>query len=366
MTIPYHGRLCLLLATCPAVLSAMEANPAEPNQQDSLATSVENLLVTGSRLAGSVENVPAHVTVIDRKLIEARGDQSVVDLLRSVAGLQVSQNGGRGGVTSVFLRGAEANFTAVYLDGVRVNDPNNTRGGSFDFSNINSAEIERIEIIRGAQSAVYGSDGLAGVINIITRQATEKFAGSLTAELGQDDYWRLGGTIGGALGEVSHWSLTGSAVDDGTAIEGNGFDGQALDARLTSQPTDRANLELSLRYFESAAEAFPEDSGGPELAEIREVDERDLQQMSFSGLFGYRLAERWSMHAQLGYLDQEEQSDSPGVAEGVRSGVPPNSSDSNLERININTYALFEANQQLSATAGLSWEEERGDVSGEV
>ncbi|MDA0790768.1 MAG: TonB-dependent receptor plug domain-containing protein [Proteobacteria bacterium] len=150
---------------------------------------MENIIVTGTRLDATVEVMPGHVTVIDRALIEQRNDASVLDLLRSVSGVHVTQLGGRGGISSVHIRGAEPNFTIVLVDGIKVNDPNNTDGGSFDFSTLNLSQIERIEIARGAQSSVYGSDGLSGIISISTRSAAEPGV-VISAEAGADSLLR--------------------------------------------------------------------------------------------------------------------------------------------------------------------------------
>src|SRR5690606_13035738 len=108
-------------------------------------TAIETVIVTGTRLHVGLAGLPAPSTVLDRADIEAANAASVLDLLQRVPGLQVTQPGGRGGVASVFVRGGEANFTMVLIDGIRVNDPNNTRGGSFDFSILDAGDIERIE-----------------------------------------------------------------------------------------------------------------------------------------------------------------------------------------------------------------------------
>ena len=100
-----------------------------------------------------------------------RSPRKLADLLRRVAGVHVDQVGGRGGTGSLYMRGADPNYTLVLVDGVRVNDPTNARGGSFDFSALDIADVERVEIARGPYSAVYGGDALAGVINIVTRHA---------------------------------------------------------------------------------------------------------------------------------------------------------------------------------------------------
>ena len=122
--------------------SAAQAQPAE------------SVVVTATRLGVSADG--ANVDVLDAAAIAARDPASVVDLLRDLPGVFVQQQG-RGSVVSLFTRGAKPNFTLVLLDGVKANDPTNTRGGSYDFSTLDLNDIERIEFVRGPASAIYGS-----------------------------------------------------------------------------------------------------------------------------------------------------------------------------------------------------------------
>ena len=117
------------------------------------------------------DDIAANVTVLKREDFDVEKPAKLADILRRVAGVHVDQVGGRGGTGSLYMRGADPNYTLVLVDGVRVNDPTNARGGSFDFSALDIADVERVEIARGPYSAVYGGDALAGVINIVTRHA---------------------------------------------------------------------------------------------------------------------------------------------------------------------------------------------------
>ncbi|MEZ5559655.1 MAG: TonB-dependent receptor plug domain-containing protein, partial [Pseudomonadales bacterium] len=348
--------LLAALATPAPVVLAAEPAPA-PGLE-------ETLVVTGSRIESPPEAIPAHVTIIDRATIEARQPQSTLDLLRSVAGLQVSQYGGRGGITSVFIRGAEPNFTVVLIDGVQVNDPNNSRGGSFDFSTLNVAEIERIEIVRGAQSSLYGSDALAGVIQIITRKPEGTARVSIDAEAGEDEFYRGALHLAGALGESTQASFTASAADDGNAIDGNSFENRTLSGRLSSTPTQALSLALAARYADSEATAFPEDSGGPDLAVLRALDSRDQTQLSLNGTAGYQASGRVRLSAQLGFVNHDEKTASPGIAPGVRDGVPPNRSDSELERFSAALSATAQLSASADAVVGVDYEDESGSLDG--
>ena len=127
---------------------------------------LEPVIVTATVAPTPLDQTTAPVTIISREQIAAQQATSVTELLRQVPGVHIDQAGARGGISSVYVRGSDPNFTVVLIDGVKVNDPTNSRGGSFDFSTLSTDNIERIEIVRGPLSAVYGSGALSGVINI--------------------------------------------------------------------------------------------------------------------------------------------------------------------------------------------------------
>ncbi len=135
------------------------------------------------RIDETLEQVGNDATVIDRKEIELRGEPFLADLLRTVPGVDVVQAGGPGGTTSVFIRGSDSSHTLVLVDGMPVNDAAST-SASYDFANMTTDNIERIEILRGPQSVMYGSDAIGGVISIVTRKGSGKAKGSVSAEWG--------------------------------------------------------------------------------------------------------------------------------------------------------------------------------------
>ena len=125
---------------------------------------LEPIVITGTFMPTDLAQGTASATVITTEQIEGKQASSVTELLRNLPGVHIDQAGGRGSVSSVYLRGGDPNHTIVLIDGVRVNDPTNSRGGSFDFSTLNVDSIERIEIVRGPLSSVYGSDAMMGVM----------------------------------------------------------------------------------------------------------------------------------------------------------------------------------------------------------
>jgi vitamin B12 transporter len=127
--------------------------------------SLDGLVVTVSPTPLSVEAVTRHVTILEGDDLRATGITSVADALRDVGGVDIVRNGSFGATTSLFMRGGESDHTLVLVDGVQVN----RAGGGFDFSSLPIDNVERIEIVRGPASALYGSDAMSGVIQVVTR-----------------------------------------------------------------------------------------------------------------------------------------------------------------------------------------------------
>ena len=149
-------RMLLLTALVP--ISALAQAPTLPD-----------VVVTATRVPTLIERIPAGVSVIDRATIEASGYSTLTEALATVPGVRVVQSGGNGGNASLFIRGTNSNHVLVLRDGVPVNDPSDP-GGLFNFGVDSLADVERIEVIRGPMSSLYGSGAIGGVINLITRR----------------------------------------------------------------------------------------------------------------------------------------------------------------------------------------------------
>lgn len=175
---------------------------ATPSLRAEEETELPPVVVTATKTEIPLSQAAASVTVIDRRQIEQSQAPYIGDLLRQVPGLDVVQSGGPGQVASVFLRGANSNQTLVLIDGIRVNDPLN---GGVDFSGLSTDNIERIEIIRGPQSALYGSDAIGGVINIITRRGTGPSSGTISLEGGSLQTNRQSASL---LGKISRFDYS--------------------------------------------------------------------------------------------------------------------------------------------------------------
>lgn len=326
---------------------------------------LEPVLVSASRIPGTLEETTASMTLISREEIEARQPASMVDLLRHVSGLHVDQPGGRGGVSSVYIRGADPNFTVVLIDGVKVNDPTNSRGGGFDFSMLDPENIERIEIVRGAVSSVYGSDAMGGLIKITTRRGTNQPRFSSEAGAGSQGDHHLRLSTGGPL-KNADYRLSVSYADDGAPVQGSRFIGKNIQAHFTSTPSNQTWLTFVSRYGLSESERNPEDSGGPEFAVRREVETHDAEELTAGLSLNHRVRHGWEYRVKTGFYGRWEESDSPGVAAGIRDpfGIPPNRSDTRFDRSDFQISTLFSPLSSVHMGLGAEVQYENGESSG--
>jgi vitamin B12 transporter len=168
------------------------------------------VVITAARMPTSVETAPGAVTVLSGELLRARGVQYVADALRTVPGVSVVQSAGPGALTSVFMRGGESDYVQVLVDGVQVNDP----GGSYNWAHLQTQDVERIEIVRGPSSVLYGSDAVAGVVQIFTRAGgPPRLQARFTGERGERT-----GVDASFYNRLYDVSLTGSATPGSSSL----------------------------------------------------------------------------------------------------------------------------------------------------
>lgn len=326
------------------------------------AQELAQVFITATRLASGVDPASSNVDVIGPDQIAARHAASVADLIGDLPGVFVQQAGGRGGVTSAFTRGAQPNFTLVLIDGVRANDPTNSRGGSFDFSGLGMGDIERIEIVRGPASAIHGADALGGVINIITRKGREPALDAF-AEGGSLGYRRAQAHAQGSLGRAV--GAVGVAHDDsGEPVDGSAARTNSVNGSL-QLPVGGFDVNFSARYGSTRATAFPDSSGGPLLAVYRTLDRRRMDE----GLVGLRASRRmatnWTMIFDYGLHDRETETRSPGVAPSAQTptGIPPNLDDASFRRHQL-TFTNQLTLSRVDLAVGLAHMDERGSNAG--
>jgi vitamin B12 transporter len=286
-----------LLATtvsCPATAQA---------QQD--AFSIQGLVVTASPTPRSAEAVASHVTVLEGAALRALGLTTAADALRDAAGVDVVRSGSFGAVTSVFMRGGESDYTLVMVDGVQVNQA----GGGFDLASLSLDNVERIEIVRGPASALYGSDAVAGVIHVITRTGQGPTQGRASVETGSYreprgefvDGVRWSADLWGG-GQAAGYSLSLSRDEtDGLLDFNNRHLGTVLAGTARFAPDTRTRVDLSLRLSERRYH-FPTDGSGGVV---------DVNAFTFSdealGHLGVtrRLWDRLELEARLGLYESD-------------------------------------------------------------
>ncbi len=191
---PLAGALCASLVFVQAAVAEDATGPDTP---------LPILVVSATRIATAQPQVGSSVTVITADEIAARQLRTVTDVLKLVPGLNVVQSGGPGGVTSVFMRGTNSNHTKVLIDGIDVSDPSNS-GATFDFGQLLASDIERIEVLRGPQSGLYGSDAIGGVISITTRAGKGPFSLSGSLEGGSFNTFNQTLAVGGSTDQLQY------------------------------------------------------------------------------------------------------------------------------------------------------------------
>jgi vitamin B12 transporter len=219
------------------------------------------VVVTATRVETPMEEIASSVTVISSEEIERKKKTHVMEILRGIPGLDVVRTGGAGKNTSVFIRGANSEHTLVMIDGVEVNDPISP-GRSYDFAHLTVDNIERIEVIRGPQSTLYGSDAIGGVVNIITKKGEGKPKFFLSAEGGSFTTFREATGISGgnkwvnysfALSRFDTEGISTASKKDGN-YERDGYENTSLSAKLGFKPMDNLGIDFILRYMDAKTE----------------------------------------------------------------------------------------------------------------
>ena len=247
-----------IVAACALLPRVAHAQvPAAPD-----TVTVSPVVVTATRLAVPAAAVSAAVTVLRGDSLRALGLHFVADALRDVPGLTVVRAGSYGAQTSLFVRGGESDYVKVLLDGVPANEP----GGAFDFAHLTTDAIERIEIVRGPGSVLYGSDAVAGVIQIFTRAGRTgadraRLAGSLTAGGGSYGTMQLGADLSGQSGAVA-WGVGASREgSDGVYGFNNDYRNTSVAGRARVELGARTAIGVTARYRDATSH-FPTDGGG--------------------------------------------------------------------------------------------------------
>lgn len=217
----------------------------------------ETMLVTAARTPQRAAESGISLSIIDAQELYRRQSASVADILRNVPGFAVSRSGGFGSTVQLRVRGAEANQVLVLIDGIEANDP--AQGSEFNFAHLLNQGIERIEVIRGPQSALWGSDALAGVVNIITPRGAGRFHASGFAEQGTAATRWFGGGLGGASDRLQ-FRFDGSFLESGgynisrAGDEDDGYENGTLTLRAGIDASPALAIEMVARHTQARNE----------------------------------------------------------------------------------------------------------------
>ncbi|MBK87889.1 MAG: hypothetical protein CMQ44_03450 [Gammaproteobacteria bacterium] len=276
----------------------------------SAAAEIEEVLVTANHQPQTLSQIGSAISRIEANELSERTNTNVADLLRNAVGISVNQSGPLGALTQIRMRGAEANHTLVLIDGVRVNDI--SLGSEFNFAYLAHADISHVEILRGAQSARYGSDAIGGVIGIFTRQNDSTgWHGEANLGIGQFNTQELGTRIGFRSDDPqrdwdAHLNISRLTTDgiDASPIgaELDGFRSTNVSAQARIELAKDASLRVVLRRVSSQSEGDKQDFDFPTTATqglIVDADERvDGQQQHLHAAYVQNIG-NWTHHAGL-------------------------------------------------------------------
>lgn len=223
--------------------------------------SKNDVVVIATRLATPKKEIGSSVSVIDSEKIEREKKDFVAQLLKGEPGINVVSNGGLGQQTSVFIRGAKSEHTLVLMDGIELNDPSNP-GRTFDIGQLETTNIDRIEIIRGSQSTLYGSDAIGGVINIQTKKGSGELKLYGFSEMGSFETFREGGGVSGGT-DLYNYSLGVTRTDSkgfSTASHTKGnreedsYRNTTVSAKIGLTPLECLEFTNIIRYTDAQTE----------------------------------------------------------------------------------------------------------------
>ena len=239
-------------AATAALLLAADAASAQTATAAADPNLLDDVVVTANRSAQAADRVGQSVTVLTAAEIQSSQTVVVSDLLARTPGVTVSRNGGVGSVTAVRIRGAETDQTVAVVDGVKLNDPSGT-GGGYNFGNLLIGDVARIEVLRGAQSTLWGSQAIGGVVSIVTAEPTRPFQAGIDAEAGSRGTTYLRGSVGGA-GDRATWRLAASRYQtDGFSAfargtEDDGYENFGLSGRANIRIVEGVSVDLRAVY----------------------------------------------------------------------------------------------------------------------
>lgn len=243
---------------------------------DIAVITLDPILVTGSAHPTRLHRSTQSHTIVDHRDFSPLQYNRLFNILQQVPGVHLDERGKRGGINSIYLRGADPNFTLIMLDGIPLNDSTDQRSGSVDLPTIPMNQITRVEIVRGPLSVFYGPEAMASAINLGTDSHANESRVRLLAEGGRFDSRKAVIQGGGTVGPLSA-NLSYSHFCKEEQVGKDAFAQQAAICNFVLDSNANWDIRLTDEYAESTVRSFPGVSGGHSLALLRETEQRETQ-----------------------------------------------------------------------------------------
>jgi vitamin B12 transporter len=296
------------LSTCAFALAAALVTPELRGQQSRDTTRLAPVVTTATRVPVSQVAAPAAVTVITGESLRARSITHVADALRDVPGATLSQTGSAGSQTALFLRGGESKYVKVLIDGVPVNEA----GGAFDFGTLTTYSVDRIEVVRGPASVLYGSDAVTGVVHIFTRRGKGPPHVAATARVGTYATYDSDVTLGGAAGPATFSFGLSSFRTSGIYPFNSGYRNDGLSGLVHLTPDERTDARLSVRYNDNRVHFPTTGAGVPADSNQFRAHDRLVLGLDVGHLFTPRIRGRLMLSSNAADVAGANEPDSPG------------------------------------------------------
>ena len=246
------------------------------------ALTLDPIVVSASKTEQSLKDITANIDVITAEELEEKHITSVIDALKTLSNIPMAQNGGIGNQSSFFLRGFSSENAIVLVDGIRYNDPTTTKGQA-QLEHLMVNDIERIEILKGAQSGIWGANAVSGVINIITKKATEQLKISGTAEYGNYATTKLGANISQKIGALSYYFGANQIKSNGFSAttpkggnpedyEDDGYKNETLNTKLSYDVTSSDTLGAQFTFIDAKTQYDAYAQPNSESNEIHQIN----------------------------------------------------------------------------------------------
>lgn len=332
--------------------------------ENTTVLTLDPIIVTGSAYPTRLSRTTQSHTVISHSDSSSVQPNRLTSLLQQVPGIHLDEMGGRGGISSVYLRGADPNFTLIMLDGIPINDSTDQRGGSVDLSTIPIDQITRVEIVRGPLSAFYGSEAMAGAINLITKPPAKHSDVRILMEGGRFDSQKGMIQGQGITGPLSaHFSLSHTRND--AQVEKDTFSQHAMGWNLGMEPGGNWDIRLTGNYTHSSVRSFPEGSGGPTFALLRETEKRKTRTILTGLTASLDTPADWHHQIFLSLSHRSQDIENPGVlSTPAFFQIPPTRFITDYDRYQARLTETWSMTPQLNFSFGGQVTHEKGKRHG--